>query len=73
MATANLLTGYPNNQIPKSQLNPYTQSLLNLLYPLPNYGPAGAIANNYLGRIPDLPSTAPRATSAWIKASAPST
>jgi hypothetical protein len=43
------LTGYPNNQIPKSQLNPYTQSLLNLLYPLPNYGPPGAIANNYLG------------------------
>jgi hypothetical protein len=42
------LTGYPNNQIPKSQLNPYTQGLLNLLYPLPNYGPPGAIANNYL-------------------------
>ena len=47
--SANLLTGYPNNQIPKSQLNPYTQNLLNLLYPLPNYGPPGAIANNFLG------------------------
>ena len=46
------LTGYPNNQIPKSQLNPYTQSLLNFFYPLPNYGPPGAIANNYLGVYP---------------------
>ncbi len=46
---ANQLTGYPNNQIPASQLNPYTQKLLNLLYPLPNYGPPGAISNNYLG------------------------
>jgi hypothetical protein len=44
-----LLNGYPNNQIPKSQLNPFTQGLLNLIYPLPNYGPPGAIANNYLG------------------------
>jgi hypothetical protein len=47
-----LLNGYPNNQIPKSQLNPFTQDLLNLIYPLPNYGPAGAIANNYLGIYP---------------------
>jgi hypothetical protein len=46
---ANLLTGYPGNIIPASQLNPYTQKLLNLLYPLPNYGPPGAISNNYLG------------------------
>ena len=33
-------------------LNPFTQNLLNLLYPLPNYGPPGAIANNYLGIYP---------------------
>jgi hypothetical protein len=50
--SANQLAGYPNNQIPKSMLNPFTQSLLNLLYPLPNYGPPGAIANNYLGIYP---------------------
>ena len=48
----NQLTGYPNNQIPTSQLNPYTQKLLNFLYPLPNFGPPGAIANNYLGIYP---------------------
>ena len=47
--SANLLNGYPNNQIPASQLNPYTQKLLNFLYPLPNFGPPGAIANNFLG------------------------
>ncbi len=44
----NQLTGYPGNIIPANQLNPYTQKLLNFLYPLPNYGPAGAISNNYL-------------------------
>jgi Carboxypeptidase regulatory-like domain len=46
---ANQLTGFPNNQIPASMLNPFSQRLLDLLYPLPNYGPAGAIANNYVG------------------------
>jgi hypothetical protein len=46
--SANQLTGYPGNIIPQSQLNPYAQKLLNLIYPLPNYGPAGSIANNYL-------------------------
>lgn len=45
---ANLLNGYPNNIVPPSQLNPYSQKLLDFIYPLPNYGPAGAIANNYL-------------------------
>jgi hypothetical protein len=44
-----LLNGYTNNQIPASQLNPFTQKLLNFLYPLPNYGPPGSISNNYLG------------------------
>jgi len=47
---ANQLTGYPNNQIPASMLNPYAQKLLNFIYPLPNYGPPGAIANNYLAQ-----------------------
>jgi hypothetical protein len=46
--SANALTGYPNNQIPTSQLNPFTQAVLNRFYPLPNYGPPDAIANNYL-------------------------
>jgi hypothetical protein len=42
------LTGYTGNIIPKDQLDPFAQKLLNLFYPLPNYGPPGAIANNYL-------------------------
>ena len=42
------LTGYPGNIIPRSEISPYAQKFLNLLYPLPNYGPPGAIANNYL-------------------------
>ncbi len=46
--TANQLTSYPGNVIPKSQLDPYAQKLLNFFYPLPNIGPPGAIANNYL-------------------------
>lgn len=50
--SANLLTGYPNNQIPQSMLNPYVQKLLNFIYPLPNYGPPGAVANNYLAEYP---------------------
>jgi hypothetical protein len=51
---ANQLTGYPGNIIPASQLNPYAQKLMNLIYPLPNYGPPGAISNNFIGnyRIP---------------------
>lgn len=42
------LTGYPGNQIPISQLSPYSQKAMNLFFPMPNYGPPGAIANNYL-------------------------
>jgi hypothetical protein len=45
---ANLLTGYPNNQIPASMLSPYSQRVLSTFFPLPNYGAPGAIANNYL-------------------------
>jgi hypothetical protein len=47
--SANQLTGYPDNIIPPTQINPYSQKLLNFIYPLPNYGAPGAIANNYLG------------------------
>jgi len=43
------LNGYPGNIIPASQLNPFTQKLMNFLYPLPNFGPPGAIANNFVG------------------------
>jgi hypothetical protein len=45
---ANQLTGYQGNIIPPSQLNPFGQKLLGFFYPLPNFGPPGAIANNYL-------------------------
>jgi Carboxypeptidase regulatory-like domain/TonB dependent receptor len=47
--SANLLTGFQNNQIPASELNPYSQKLMDLIYPLPNYGPPGAISNNFVG------------------------
>jgi len=40
------ITGYPNNQIPLSQINPYSIKALNLLFPEPNYG--SGVANNYL-------------------------
>ena len=46
--SANALTGYPGNIIPKSLLNPWALAALNAFYPLPNYGPPGAVANNYL-------------------------
>ncbi len=42
------ILGYPNNRIPANQLNAYSQKALALFFPLPNYGPPGAIANNYL-------------------------
>ncbi|HTS50953.1 MAG TPA: TonB-dependent receptor [Bryobacteraceae bacterium] len=44
----NALTGYPGNIIPSSQINPWSKALLNYFYPLPNYGPPGAVSNNYL-------------------------
>jgi hypothetical protein len=49
---ANQLTGYPGNIIPTSMLSPYSQRVMNTFYPLPNYGPAGAVANNYLATFP---------------------
>jgi hypothetical protein len=48
----NILSNYPGNIIPKSQLNQFGQNLLNFFYPMPNYGPAGAIVNNYLTLYP---------------------
>jgi len=44
----NQLTGYPGDIIPQGQINPFSTKLLNFLYPLPNYGVPGAVANNYL-------------------------
>jgi len=44
----NQLTGYPGDIIPQSQINPYSTRYLNFLYPLPNYGVPGSVANNYL-------------------------
>ena len=49
---ANELTNYPGNIIPKAQLNAFGQRLLNFFYPAPNYGPSGAIVNNYLATYP---------------------
>jgi hypothetical protein len=46
--SANQLTSYPGNIIPPGQLSQYSQKLLNLYYPLPNYGPPNAVSNNYL-------------------------
>jgi len=43
---------YPNNQIPQSQITGLATGTLAALYPLPNYGGAGAIANNYSTNIP---------------------
>ncbi|HTW65650.1 MAG TPA: carboxypeptidase-like regulatory domain-containing protein [Bryobacteraceae bacterium] len=49
---ANQLTGYPGNIIPASMLSAYSQRVLSTFYPLPNYGPPGAVANNYLANFP---------------------
>ena len=45
---ANALTGFPGNSISPNLINPWSKALLNTFYPLPNYGPPGAVANNYL-------------------------
>jgi hypothetical protein len=45
---ANQLTGFPGNIIPATMLSSYSQRVLSTFFPLPNYGPAGAVANNYL-------------------------
>ena len=38
---------FPNNQIPLTRIAPLSLAAENYFFPLPNYGPAGAIANNY--------------------------
>ncbi|MHB1021216.1 MAG: outer membrane beta-barrel protein [Acidobacteriaceae bacterium] len=40
-------TPFANNQIPTSDISPVAAKALDLLYPLPNYGSAGATSNNY--------------------------
>ncbi len=42
------ITGFPGNIIPSNQISPLAQKALQYLYPLPNYGPPGAVSNNYL-------------------------
>src|SRR5580700_5018143 len=42
------LTAYDGTVIPASQINPYSQKLMNFFFPLPNYGPPGAVSSNYL-------------------------
>jgi len=49
---ANQLTGYPGNIIPPNMLSAYSQRVLSTFFPLPNYGPPGAIANNYVANFP---------------------
>jgi hypothetical protein len=38
---------FPNNQIPLTRIAPLSLAVENYFWPLPNYGTAGAIANNY--------------------------
>jgi hypothetical protein len=38
---------FPNNQIPLTRIAPLSLAAENYFFPLPNYGAAGAIANNY--------------------------
>jgi hypothetical protein len=46
------LSVYGLGQIPASQISPVAQSALKYLFPLPNTGPANAIANNYSVNFP---------------------
>jgi TonB dependent receptor len=43
---------FPNNQIPASMITPVSANMLQYLYPLPNAGPPGAIANNFVDNYP---------------------
>jgi len=47
-------TGLPfaNNQIPADRISPVSKAALQYLWPLPNTGPANAIANNYSVNMP---------------------
>src|SRR4051794_2010919 len=42
------LLGYPTKIIPASQISPLSAGIMQYLYPTPNYGAPGAIANNYI-------------------------
>ncbi len=42
------LTAYDGTTIAPNLINPFSTKLLDAFYPLPNYGPPGAISNNYL-------------------------
>jgi len=46
------LSVYGLGQIPASQISPVAQAALKYLFPLPNTGPANAIANNYSVNFP---------------------
>ncbi|MBV8843605.1 MAG: carboxypeptidase regulatory-like domain-containing protein [Bryobacterales bacterium] len=46
------LSVYKLGQIPLSQISPVSLAALNYLFPLPNTGPANAIANNYAVNFP---------------------
>lgn len=46
------LSVYGLGQIPVSQISPVAQAALKYLFPLPNTGPANAIANNYSVNFP---------------------
>jgi hypothetical protein len=46
--------GLPPLIIPPSQISPYAVKLMNVFEPLPNYGPPGAVANNYVA-VYDIP------------------
>jgi hypothetical protein len=46
------LSAYGLGQVPLSQISPVALAALQYLYPLPNTGPANAIANNYATNFP---------------------
>lgn len=46
------LSVYGLGQVPQSQISPVAQAALKYLFPLPNTGPANAIANNYSVNFP---------------------
>src|SRR5205823_9923179 len=45
-------TPFVGKQIPFNQISPVAQAALKYLFPLPNTGPANAIANNYSVNFP---------------------
>ncbi|MDR3702114.1 MAG: carboxypeptidase regulatory-like domain-containing protein [Candidatus Sulfopaludibacter sp.] len=38
---------FPNNQIPANRISPLSSAAANYFFPLPNYGAANSLANNY--------------------------